>query len=148
MADDDRVLRMERVFAADPERIFDAWTDPQKLVRWWGPEGITVPRCEMDVRENGAWLTTMRNEKGEDHIVSGVYRIIDPPKRLVMTWAWHYDGARTGHETELSITLEPVDGGTRLILVQQTFKESEHRDNHRRGWTSTFNDLARYLETG
>ena len=146
MNDDGRVLRMERVFAADRQRVFDAWTDPEKLVRWWGPEGMTVPRCEMDVREDGAWLTTMRNDKGEDFTVSGIYRIIEPPSRLVLTWAWHNDGVRDGHETELTIQLEAVAGGTRLILVQQTFKDGDQRGNHMGGWTSSFNDLARFLE--
>jgi len=146
MTGEERVLRIERVFAASPEKLFQAWTDPERLVRWWGPEGMTTPRCEMDVREDGAWQTTMRNEKGEEFTVSGVYLTIDPPRRLVFTWAWHNDGVRDGHETEVSIELEPVDGGTRLLLVQQTFKEQEHRDNHKGGWTSSFNDLARFVE--
>lgn len=146
MSKDDRILRMERVFAAEPARVFEAWTDPAKLVRWWGPEGMTTPRCEMDVREAGAWLTTMRNEKGEEFTVSGVYRVIDPPHRLVMTWAWHNDGVRDGHETELSIELDAVDGGTRLVLEQKTFREREHRDSHRGGWASSFNELERFLD--
>ena len=146
MSDDGRVLRMERVFSAAPERIFQAWIDPERLVQWWGPEGTTVPRCEMDVREGGAWLTVMSNAEGGEHIVSGIYRVIDPPNRLVLTWAWHNDGVRDGHETELSIALEAVEGGTLLTLVQQTFKEHEHCDNHRGGWASSLNDLARFLD--
>ena len=147
MSKDDRILRMERVFAVEQARVFEAWTDPAKLVRWWGPEGMTTPRCEMDVHEAGAWLTTMRNEKGEEFTVSGVYRVIDPPHRLVMTWAWHNDGVRDGHETELSIELDAVDGGTRLVLEQKTFREREHRDSHRGGWASSFSELERFLET-
>lgn len=145
MADDGRVLRMERIFAAEPERVFQAWTDPEKLAQWWGPESMTIPRCEMDVREGGAWLTVMRNKEGGERTVSGVYRIIDPPRRLVLTWAWHYDGVRNGHETEITVELEPVEGGTRLVLVQQTFKEREHRDNHCGGWASSLNDLEKFL---
>ena len=146
MSDDGRVLRMERIFSATPERVFQAWIDPEKLVQWWGPEGMTTPRCEMNVREGGAWLTVMRNAEGGEHTVSGIFRIIDPPKRLVLTWAWHNDGVRDGHETELSIELEAVEGGTRLTLVQQTFRERENRDSHKGGWTSSLNDLARFLD--
>lgn len=146
MSDETRILRIERIFSVDPEGLFAAWTDPQKLATWWGPEGMATPRCEMDVREGGSWLTTMRNDNGDEYTVSGQYRIIEPPHRLVFTWAWHNDGVRDGHETEVTILLEPVDGGTRLSLVQQTFKEQEHRDNHKGGWMSSLNDLARFVE--
>ena len=146
MSDETRVLRMERVFRTDPERLFAAWTDPKKLASWWGPEGMTTPTCEMDVREGGSWLTTMRNDKGDEYTVSGVYRVIDPPSLLVFTWAWHNDGMRDGHETEVILEFEAVDGGTRLSLEQRTFEEQEHRDSHRGGWTSSFNDLARLVE--
>ena len=50
---DDQTLRMERVFAATPEQLFDAWTKADQLVRWWGPEGVTIPRHELDIREGG-----------------------------------------------------------------------------------------------
>lgn len=148
MSDDGSILRMERIFPAEPQRIFQAWTDPEQLVRWWGPEGMTTPRCEMDVREDGTWLTTMRNADGEEFTVSGVYRVIDPPRRLVMTWAWHNDGVRDGHETEISIDFDAVDGGTRLVLEQKSFKEPEHRDRHRGGWESSFNELGKFLDAG
>ncbi len=141
----DRVLRMERVFATTPQQLFDAWTKAEQLVRWWGPEGATTPHHDLDVREGGAWITTMRHEDGSENTVSGVYRIIDPPKRLVFTWAWHNDGPR-GHETEVALEFEPVDGGTRMMLEQKTFESTDMCDKHRMGWTSSFNDLARHVE--
>lgn len=145
MSDETKILRIERVFPVDPDRLFAAWTDPHKLAAWWGPEGMATPICEMDVREGGSWLTTMRNDKGDEYTVSGVYRVIEPPNRLVFTWAWHNDGERNGHETEVTLLFEAVDGGTRLRLEQRTFLEREHRDNHRGGWLSSFNDLARFV---
>ncbi|MGH6904258.1 MAG: SRPBCC domain-containing protein [Geminicoccaceae bacterium] len=53
-----------------------------------GARGFTVPACTMDVRAGGTWHTVMRAPEGKDHIVSGVYREIMPPERLVLTWAW------------------------------------------------------------
>lgn len=146
MAENDGILRIERKFAAAPERVFAAWTNPEELANWWGPEGMTTPQCKMDVRTGGAWQTTMRNDKGDEYTVSGVYRTIDPPRHLVFTWAWHNDGVRDGHETEISVQLEPVDGGTHLVLIQQTFAERDQRDNHHGGWMSSLNDLARFVE--
>ncbi len=142
---DDNILRIERVFAATPQQLFDAWTKADQLVRWWGPEGASTPHHDLDVREGGAWITTMRHKDGGENTVSGIYRIIEPPKRLVFTWAWHNDGTR-GHESEVALDFEPVDGGTRMVLVQKTFQSADMRDKHRMGWTSSFNDLARQVE--
>ncbi len=140
----DRTLIVERVFKAPPERVFEAWTDPAILVRWWGPEGFETPECEMDVRTGGAWRTTMVSPKGEGHTVSGVYREILPPVRLVMTWGWEQDGKR-GHETVVEVTFEPSGAGTRMRLVQSVFESESARDAHSEGWISTLKDLEFFL---
>ena len=146
MVDDESlVLKIERVFPADPEQLFAAWTEPEKLVAWWGPEGMATPVCEMDVKQGGSWLTTMRNDKGDEYTVSGIYRLIEPPTRLVFTWAWHDSGERNEQETEVILLFDAVEGGTRLRLEQRTFIDRESRDSHRGGWLSSFKDLARLL---
>ena len=138
---DDRTLVIERVFKAPPEQVFAAWTDPKILVGWWGPEGHHMPECAMDVREGGEWRTVMQNQSGETHTVSGVYREITPPKRLVMTWAWQQPDGSRGHETMVELSFEPTPGGTRLRLVQRVFANVEQRDNHRMGWSSSLDKL-------
>lgn len=140
----DRTLTIERVFKASPEKVFKAWTDPAILVKWWGPEGFDTPECEMDVRAGGAWRTKMVSPDGQSHTVSGVYREISPPKRLVMTWAWEQEGER-GHETTIEVTFAPSGTGTKMRLVQSVFESTNSRDMHNQGWTSTFNDLERVL---
>ena len=89
--------------------MFRAWTDPAILVHWWGPEGFETPDCKMDVRPGGAWRSTMISPEGKSHTVSGVYREISPPRRLVMTWGWENDGKR-GHETEVELYLRAGGG--------------------------------------
>ena len=84
-------LRMERIIAATPERLFALWTEPEELIKWWGPEGYTTPKHAMDVRPGGRWRTTMRSPDGKDHTVSGIYRTLEPPRRLVFTWGWDDD---------------------------------------------------------
>jgi uncharacterized protein YndB with AHSA1/START domain len=140
---DDKVLRMERVIAATPERLFELWTDPEELAKWWGPEGFTTPTYAMDVRPGGRWHTTMRRPDGTKHVVSGIYRAIEPPKRLVFTWGWDDDAGMRGHETEVTVTFEPAPGGTRMTLLQQTFVDADSRNRHEHGWTSSFVCLAR-----
>ncbi len=142
---DARTLVMERVFRAPPERVFRAWTDPAVLATWWGPEGFTTPEHRMDVRPGGEWWTQMMSPDGKPHTVSGVYREIAPPKRLVMTWGWEQPDGRRGHETVVELTFEPAPGGTRLKLVQRLFQSPEDAKGHNAGWASSFRDLDRIL---
>ena len=143
--DDSLVLRITRHFAAPREQVFRAWTEPARLIRWWGPRGFTVPQWQMDVREGGAWRTTMRSPDGKDHIVSGVYREITPPARLVFTWGWEADGVR-GHETVVTIEFLERDGGTELRLTQERFESQELRDRHQQGWSSSLDCLEEALK--
>ena len=75
--------------------------------------------------------------------MSGVYNTIDPPRRLVFTWAWDDDDGVRGHETQVTVPLEPTPGGTRLRLVQEDFQNREVRDLHNGGWSSSLNKLQR-----
>jgi len=136
-------LRMERIIAATPERLFALWTEPEELIKWWGPEGYTTPKHAMDVRPGGRWRTTMRSPDGKDHTVSGIYRALEPPRRLVFTWGWDDDAGMRGHETEVTVTFEPTTGGTRMVLTQQGFADADSRGRHEHGWGSSFVCLER-----
>ncbi|MFZ1682158.1 MAG: SRPBCC domain-containing protein [Rhizobiaceae bacterium] len=142
---DERTLVIERTFGASPQDLFDAFRDPVRIVKWWGPEGATVPSSAFDVRIGGAWATTMRNRDGAEHHVSGTYLVLDPPRRIAFTWAWRQADGSRGHETVVDVVIAPDPAGARLTLTQKSFATAEHRDNHRIGWESSFIDLDRYL---
>jgi uncharacterized protein YndB with AHSA1/START domain len=141
---DERTLRLEREFKAPPARVFAAFTDPALLAQWWGPEGMSCPVCEIDLRIGGRWRTCIRGEQGE-HWVSGVYREIAPPRRLAFTWAWEENGVR-GHETMVEIDFAPAGHNTRIVLTQREFESAEQCDNHNKGWTSAFACLDPFLK--
>jgi uncharacterized protein YndB with AHSA1/START domain len=141
----DRTLQIERVIRAPIDIVFDAFTVPEQLASWWGPEGVTIPDYSMDVRPGGAWRTVMLQPGGNKVEVSGVYRTIEKNKRLVFTWAWKQEDGSRGHETEVVVTFEPQGKNTKLTLVQSVFAETVHRDRHGEGWESTFNALEKYL---
>jgi uncharacterized protein YndB with AHSA1/START domain len=144
---DELVLRLSRSFPAPRDRVFQAFISPARLVKWWGPKGFTVPACTLDVRAGGAWRTVMRSSEGKDHIVSGVYREITPPERLVLTWGWEEDGAR-GHETVVTIELFETPGGTRMELTHEGFETADSRNAHRDGWSSCLDCLEEALAEG
>jgi uncharacterized protein YndB with AHSA1/START domain len=141
----DRELRLERLIAAQPDSLFELWTEPELLITWWGPEGYETTAHALDVRPGGRWRTTMRASDGAVRTVSGVYRAVEPPRRLVFTWAFEEDGVR-GDETEVVVTFEAAPGGTRLVLLQRTFATKASRDRHQQGWSSSVERLARIAQ--
>ena len=143
---DDRVLSMSRIIRTSPEELFDAWTNPRLLLQWWGPEGTTIPDYTFDVRVGGAWRTTMTNAAGDGQACSGVYTILERPRRIAMTWGWLRPDGTRGHETVITVTFEKADGGTLMTLNQQAFQSAEQTVLHGEGWTSTFRKLVRLFE--
>jgi uncharacterized protein YndB with AHSA1/START domain len=86
-------FRTERSFPASPEEVFDAWTNPEVLRRWWMRDSSwSSPGCEVDLRVGGRYVLRMRDADGELHVVGGEYREVDRPRRLVYTWRWEGDG--------------------------------------------------------
>jgi len=140
-------LTMTRLFDAPRERVFRAFAEPEQLVKWWGPTGMRVVDHDIDVRVGGAWRTTLRAESGNDYTMSGVYKEIMPPERLVFTWGWERDGTR-GHETVVTIELTDRAGRTELSLHQQIFENEDACLSHQRGWSESLDCLAVALVDG
>jgi len=83
---DDTVLEITRILDAPPAHVFGAWLNREEWQTWIGPEGI---RCEVPILEprvGGRYHVTMHLPDGKRLSVSGVYRAIDAPRRLVFTW--------------------------------------------------------------
>jgi uncharacterized protein YndB with AHSA1/START domain len=84
-----RDLVVTRVFDAPIELVWQAWTDPKHVMRWWGPNGFTSPICEMDFREGGTSLVCMRSPQGQDLYNTWTYRKIVPMQLIefILDWA-------------------------------------------------------------
>ena len=140
----DLTLDLTHRFHAPRDLVFEMWTDPEHLVQWWGPEGVHIPESEIDVRVGGKWRTVMRNKDGGDHIVSGVYKEITPPSKLVFTWGWEISGARE-HQSTVTVEFIETQDGTIVNLHQALLTSQEDRDNHVSGWTSSLVCLEQAL---
>ena len=139
---DETALRLERLIPSPPDVLFAFWTEPAKLLTWWGPEGYEAAVHSLDTKPGGRWRITLRRSDTGVRAVSGVYRIVEPPRRLSFTWAWEDASGTRGHETEVTVTFEATPGGTRLVLLQQRFESTQARDNHGRGWSASFDRIA------
>jgi uncharacterized protein YndB with AHSA1/START domain len=144
----ERELVITRIFDAPRSLVFKAWTDPEHLVHWLGPQGFTGTIMQMVARPGGAYRFHLRGPEGDDHWSQGVYREIVEPERLVMTRNWaDAHGNPTSPETLLTVTFEEHGGKTKLTLHQAIFESVTARDLHRGGWHSSLDRLAEYLVT-
>jgi len=141
----ERVLVITRVLDAPRSLVFKVWTQPEHLVRWWGPRDFTTPSCKMDVRAGGAYRTCIRSPEGKDYWMRGVYREIVEPERLVFTFAWEDEEGQPSHETLVTVTFAEHDGKTKLTFQQAIFESVAERDSHREGWTECLDRLEAYL---
>jgi uncharacterized protein YndB with AHSA1/START domain len=137
-------LTLKRRLKATPAQVFSAWSDPEKIIRWFGPSDA-VPasvRANVEVRAGGRYQMNFQTEDGEHHQVGGVYREVVPNSRLVFTWAWHSTPER---ESLVTVTVAKDGDGTMLTLLHEQFFDDKARDGHRRGWTGTLEKLERFL---
>src|SRR6202022_3575404 len=84
----DLELVITRIFDAPRELVFKAWSEPDRAMRLWRPQGFTTAHCEMDVRPGGAYRVCMRSPEGTEHWQRGICREVVEPERLVFSFAW------------------------------------------------------------
>jgi len=139
-------LRLARSYPVAPEKVWRAWTDPEALKRWWGPEATDrVSVAQLDVRVGGRFRIVFGGPQGTDHEVCGVYQEVVPSRKLVFTWTW----PRTTPERESVVTLEfrKVARGTELVFRHEQLFDEAVRDGHRRGWTESLVKLEQFLRS-
>ena len=141
----ERELVVTRIIDAPRHLVFQAWTEPDRVMRWWGPQGFVTIHCDMDIRPGGAFRVCMRSPEGTDYWKQGIYREVVAPERLVFTFAWEDAEGKPGHQTLVTVTFAERGDRTELILHQAVFETVETCNDHRRGWTSTLERFAEYL---
>lgn len=135
-------LTLKRRINAPPEKVFSAWTDPTKVARWMGPEGVEVLSAECDARVGGRYRWVMRSPDGETHDVSGVYREVVANEKLSFTWAWKSTPER---ESLVTVALKRDGDGTLLTLTHEQFFDETARDHHQHGWIGSLDKLEKYV---
>ena len=141
----ERELVITRIFDAPCRLVFKMWTEPEHLVRWWGPRGFATISGRMEVRPGGVWSRSMRAPDGSVIRKHGVYREIVMPERLVFTYVTDDLAGNPGPETLVTVTFTDLGGKTRLSVHQAFLESVAARDDHRRGWTSALERLAEHL---
>lgn len=138
-------LRMEREFPVSPEALFAWISDPEKLVQWWGPEGLHVPEGDLDFTREGPWFSVMVNGESQRFKVSGQVTHVKPPVSVGFTWGWHDDADRRGDESHVTFTVVESAGGAKLILEHRDLADDEIGARHEQGWASSLRCLEALL---
>jgi uncharacterized protein YndB with AHSA1/START domain len=139
-------LTFVRRYAAPPERVWRAWTEPAALKQWFGPANEPVAVAEIDLRVGGRFRIEFGGKDGREHEVQGVYREVIPPEKLVFTWTW--PRSTPERESLVTIIIARQGEGTELVFKHEGFYDQAVRDGHEQGWTGAFAKLERYLEGG
>ena len=147
-------LVIERTLKAAPERVFDAFTDPEQLTSWWWPNGFSCPAAEVDLRVGGSyriamlWPDAIPTENRFSHHMGGEYFEIDRPHRLVMSGRAVNDEQGELFATLIELTFDAHDGGTALTMRQSYFEPlppPEAMGGAEQGWTEQLDKLERLL---
>jgi uncharacterized protein YndB with AHSA1/START domain len=124
-------LTIKRRFKAAPEKVYAAWTDPEKMSRWLGPPDVIKVNTTTDVTVGGRYAIQMI-VPNDEHNVTGVYREIVPNRKLAFTWAWRSTPER---ESLVTVTFTPDGDGTIMTLHHEQFFDEAARDRHEQGWS-------------
>lgn len=153
-----KTITIERIFNAPVERVWQAWTSPGEIKKWWGPEHFTCPVAELDLREGGNYLFCMRGAMGpgmpeQDFYSAGVFKEIVPMKKLVMSD--HFADAKGNYvnasevgmpgewpdEMTINVLFEDTGGKTKMTIVHEGHPAGMAA-NAEQGWSSQLNKLA------
>jgi len=140
-------VRMQRVFAAPRRLVYAAHTQPEYLRQWLlGPDGWTMPVCEVDLRPGGAWRFVWRRDTGAEFEIRGTYREIVPPERVVTTECW----GPQWPETVNTLLLIEKDGKTTLtntiLYPSKEARDAALKTGMKDGSTTSYERLATLLQ--
>jgi uncharacterized protein YndB with AHSA1/START domain len=145
-----RELVITRVFDAPREVVFKAWTDPERLKRWWGPKGFTNPVCEVDLRPGGAIRIHMRGPDGTVYPMTGIFQEIVEPERLVFTSSALDKNGNPLFEVLTTVTFLEQSGKTKLTLrasvTKATAEAAPYLAGMEQGWSQSLDRLAQEVD--
>jgi uncharacterized protein YndB with AHSA1/START domain len=151
------VLRLNRIIAAPRARVFEAWTTPEQIKAWFGPETCRVLTAQVDLRVGGEYCFEVSRQKMGNNRVRGRYQEITRPSKLVYTWQWDGKSCTKTDSSEAAgekqsfepsiVTVEFIDLGsqTEIRLTHENLPTAEDREAHQHGWNGCFDKLNKHF---
>lgn len=136
-------LVVRRRIHATREKLFAAWTQPELLVRWWGPQSVACPTAEIDLRVGGSYRIANQFPDGTVVWISGAFEVIEPPHRLTYTWKLE---SQNGPVERVTVCFEAQGTATEVVVSHERIADDSARTSHERGWIGCLDSLVRYAE--
>lgn len=138
-------VRLHRVLAAKPEKIYRAFTEADAMAKWLPPNGFTCTVHHLDAKVGGTYRMSFRNfTTGQSHSFSGKYVELFPGERLLYTD--RFEDPNLPGEIQVTVTLKKVSVGTELQIVQEGLPELIPVEACYLGWQESLRNLARLVE--
>lgn len=138
----DVALIVRRTIRAPAQRVFDAWTKPEHLVRWWGPRPVRCSGAEVDLRVGGGYRIANQFPDGRVLWIVGEFELVKPPHKLVYTWRLE---PGTPSSERVTVRFEPRDAATEVIIVHERISSAAIRATHEQGWQGCLDGLEELL---
>lgn len=133
-------LVVRRTIRATPERLFDAWTQPAELLKWWGPADVECVDAQVDARVGGRYRIANRLPDGRVLWIAGEFERIEPPTLLVYTWRVEPQASFE----RVTVRFDRRDEGTEVVIEHERIADSATRDMHEHGWRECLDSLAAF----
>ena len=135
-------LVVRKTIRASAERLFQAWTDPTQLTKWWGPAGVQCVEAQVDLRMGGRYRIGNRLPDGHTLWITGEFEVIQPPRKLVYTWRIEPEAKISERVT---VQFESGNNATEVIITHESIPNETARDRHENGWHGCLDGLAEYI---
>ena len=138
----DETLVLRRQYAAPPEVVFEVWTTPDSMRRWFRPsQEFTHQLIEVDLRVGGRYRVSFESPEGIVDVLTGEFLEVTPPDKLVYSWIWEEPNEHAGIETQVTVEFLEQDGGTELVLTHERFTRPDMKERHLGGWSGALDLL-------
>jgi uncharacterized protein YndB with AHSA1/START domain len=138
-------LEIKRIIKAPRDRVYAAWTDPEQLKQWFGPEKVQTHGIIAEPRAGGRCRWDLSNPEGEKMTCLGEYRELEPDRKIVFTWQWDDDEDWENRTSIVTVELADVEGGTELRLRHELLPNEQSREGHTGGWNSALDKLETFV---
>lgn len=139
------IVKINRFIKASRDRVYAAWTDPEQLKEWFGPEHVQTRKLIADSRVGGKFQWELTGTDGDEMTVSGEYRELLPDRKVVFTWQWQDDEDWAMHHSVVTVELSDAEGGTDLCLTHEQLPNENSRTGHARGWNGALDKLEKWV---
>ncbi|PCH46536.1 MAG: hypothetical protein COC23_03960 [Hyphomicrobiales bacterium] len=143
----DEIIVVEGYFAVTPKQMFEAWTNPEIIKKWFGRKENSLHSAEVDLCKDGAWRFLVSSDDEKTVGFEGAYIEIETDRKLVFSWSRTITFANGEKElspaSRVEVVFSPHGSGTNVVLHHSSIQSEDERTGFSGGWNMTFGSLAR-----